>query len=310
VVRIIGGETTILIGGNTTWLGFATGGTWRSSNTSVATVSNDGVVTGITGGTAIITYTNSIGSATRAITVVMNVDGCAATILPGFTAEFLNTTQTTVGGLIWSAPVIASHCRKTTYNGGVSGAYASDCRSNNATNAAVHASNGRGDLFSWCMVARFGDRLCPAPWRVPTTEEFRDLNLALISTSPAVADITFPSAGDSYTSVDVRNRFVGTGIGWWRTVYAGHSDVTSDGNIGLVGVTSATTTGTTSNFWSRSEIDTDHARGHFFNSTGLITPQASSNKALGFSLRCVRDTVTIIGGVTTIFAGDNTSWLG
>ncbi len=45
--------------GSTTTLSPTTGGTWTSSNTAVATVTNAGVVTGVSGGTATFTFTNS-----------------------------------------------------------------------------------------------------------------------------------------------------------------------------------------------------------------------------------------------------------
>ncbi len=49
----------------------ATGGTWTSSNTSVATINNAGVITGVTSGTATFTFTNTGGcsSTTNAVTV-------------------------------------------------------------------------------------------------------------------------------------------------------------------------------------------------------------------------------------------------
>ena len=47
-----------------------TGGTWSSGATSVATVDpTAGIVTGVAGGTAVITFTNMCGSATYTVTV-------------------------------------------------------------------------------------------------------------------------------------------------------------------------------------------------------------------------------------------------
>ena len=57
--------------GSTTSLSDATpGGTWSSSNTSVATIDAFGVVTGVTGGTSIITYTLGTGCIITAIVTV------------------------------------------------------------------------------------------------------------------------------------------------------------------------------------------------------------------------------------------------
>ena len=64
----------------------ATGGTWSSSNTGVATVSG-GVVTGVSGGSAMITYTstNSCGTATASAGVTVNASP-ALTVAPVVTS--------------------------------------------------------------------------------------------------------------------------------------------------------------------------------------------------------------------------------
>jgi hypothetical protein len=43
-----------------------------------------------------------------------------------------------------------------------------DCR--NATNGF------NGNYFSWCAVTRFADQLCPDGWRVPTVQDFENLD--------------------------------------------------------------------------------------------------------------------------------------
>ncbi len=61
------GATTICPGSTTT-LSPATGGTWKSNNTAVATVTNAGVVTGVSSGSVTFTYTRT--------------DGCSASVTP------------------------------------------------------------------------------------------------------------------------------------------------------------------------------------------------------------------------------------
>jgi hypothetical protein len=63
--------TTSICGSSTTTLSDATaGGTWSSSNSAVASVnSTSGVVTGISNGTAVITYATTCGSTTTTVTV-------------------------------------------------------------------------------------------------------------------------------------------------------------------------------------------------------------------------------------------------
>ncbi|MBK9734066.1 MAG: Ig-like domain-containing protein [Saprospiraceae bacterium] len=58
----ISGSTSICAG-TTTTLNPTTGGTWVSSNTAVATVTNAGLVTGVSAGTATFTFTNTAGCA-------------------------------------------------------------------------------------------------------------------------------------------------------------------------------------------------------------------------------------------------------
>ena len=115
----ITGTTTLCAGGATTALSDATaGGTWTSTNTTVATVSGTGLVTGAAAGTATIsyTYTNSCGSLAAttlltvnplptlpaAITGIATVCTGATTALSDVTAggvwSSVNTTVATVGG--------------------------------------------------------------------------------------------------------------------------------------------------------------------------------------------------------------------
>ncbi|MDY0907713.1 Ig-like domain-containing protein, partial [Pedobacter sp. CFBP9032] len=70
----ITGTSTVCVGSTTQLTGSATAATnnpWVSSNTAVATVDNNGLVTGVAAGSAIITYTNSNGC-TRQVTVTVN----------------------------------------------------------------------------------------------------------------------------------------------------------------------------------------------------------------------------------------------
>ena len=70
------GANSVCVGSSTQLTGTATAATtnaWVSSNTSVATVSNTGLVSGVSAGTATITYTNTLGCTTiKTITVNAN----------------------------------------------------------------------------------------------------------------------------------------------------------------------------------------------------------------------------------------------
>ena len=94
-----------------------------------------------------------------------------------------------VGNQEWSDVVMAEACQKKSFNSETKNhtiiirndtlggqiwpryyeSYNADCRSN----------LNYGDLFSWCAVYRFRKELCPDDWRVPTRQDFIDLDIAL-----------------------------------------------------------------------------------------------------------------------------------
>ena len=186
-----------------------------------------------------------------------NSNGCN-TDTPGWGSTLGTVTrgnERTVSGngitQIWSDAVTAAHCDKATFNGGTEGDFNADCRSN---------PDHPGDVFSWCAVVRFKDELCPAPWRVPTKQDFVDLHKALGGTGE-------DGAGDiePYFSV-------------WGATYNGFS-----GASGTLG-----THGTFSLYWAQTESSpTIGHKLHLF-SSGLIYSHSGYDKNGGFSVRCVR----------------------
>lgn len=73
------------VGSNTTLANTTSGGTWSSNNTGIATVNNSGVVTGVSGGTAIITYT-------------VNNSGCITSVTRDIVVNALPNVTVTGGG--------------------------------------------------------------------------------------------------------------------------------------------------------------------------------------------------------------------
>jgi hypothetical protein len=82
----------------------------------------------------------------------------------GFASTVTHVVSGPYGSQTWSAPVIATYCDKTTFNGYSTGRPAADCRNN--TEASY------GHLLSWCMVVQYAADLCNPPWRVPTPEDY------------------------------------------------------------------------------------------------------------------------------------------
>ena len=153
---------------------------WKSSDTNKAIV-NNGVVIALNLGSTIITaITQSNDKKATNDLLVSNTKyyGCNK-LTPGF-GENLGTiafatdsTWSIIGNghvQIWSDAITATNCQKTTFDGGMKNNLNADCRSN---------SGFRGDLFSWCVVYRFADQLCPSPWRVPTVQDFINLDIAM-----------------------------------------------------------------------------------------------------------------------------------
>ncbi|MCL2417585.1 MAG: Ig-like domain-containing protein [Bacteroidales bacterium] len=250
--------------------------TWSSNDTSVVTVNSSGIVTGISVGNAIITVRTEDGNHTAM---------CAATVYPPILPNFCNLRTPGWGenlGTItfhsqghnvvisgygitqtWSGAVTATNCQKITFSGEVWNdmhvSFNADCRSN---------SNLPGDLFSWCAVVRFADDLCPYPWRVPTTDDFRDLDIALGGTGDN-RDATLEFVNDNF-------------IARWGGAFGGYSfpDGTSWNQATLRSI-----------YWSsQSQFDIDFHWGNVLHLSmfGEVRPQGLWNKGSGVAVRCVQ----------------------
>ena len=115
VVNPITGTLSACIG-NTTQLSSTTpGGVWSSGTPAVASINSSGLVTGLTAGTSLITYTVTNGNgciSTQTATVTINALPVVAAITGTLTACIGNTTQlsSTTSGGVWTSgtPAVAS----------------------------------------------------------------------------------------------------------------------------------------------------------------------------------------------------------
>jgi len=238
--------------------------TWSSSNTDVVTVLN-GVLTATAVGVANITVTTEDGNftATSEIEVYEILSNFCNTRTPswgeslGVVSFYTNETWTIEGNgisQIWSDAVTAVNCQKTTFAGGSSGNFNADCRSN---------PDFPGDLFSWCAVVRFAHQLCPYPWRVPTNEDFRNLDIAMGGTGNSRVDLDFVNA--NY-------------ITRWGGRFGG----------GCISVGTLSGQDILGSYWSQTGFGATNARDLTFGTAGNINPWLSTSRSHGFSLRCVR----------------------
>ncbi|MCL2028111.1 MAG: fibrobacter succinogenes major paralogous domain-containing protein [Bacteroidales bacterium] len=183
----------------------------------------------------------------------------------------------------WSDVVLTSTCGKTGFAGGSDPNFNNDCRQNRITgtnetrptaiNQGENTANYFGDLFSWCAVMTHATVLCPDDWRVPTCQDFINLDIALGGTGI-----------DRSGAAAVRNKLIdvsGTsGAGqFWGGAYVGSCSRTG----------TLTTQGSYGVYWSSSEATTANARYWFFDTGGRVFPQDDLAKNRGLALRCVRD---------------------
>jgi len=237
--------------------------TWSSSNAGVATVDNNGVVTVISVEVALITATTEDGNHTAScgIAVVATQGGCNIGT-PGW-GESLGTVtfhsqghNVVISGhgisQIWSGAVTATNCQKTTFAVGPTNNFNAECRSN---------PDFPGDLFSWCAVVRFADMLCPYPWRVPTRQDFINLDIAMGGSGNNRSE-TPQFIQDNYITL-WGGAFSGLGGTFW-----------GQGDWGF--------------YWSQSERNADQVFRLNFHVVGGVSPQSWSLKHYGTSLRCVR----------------------
>jgi len=192
--------------------------TWTSNNTSVATVNNNGVVTAVSVGTATITVATEDGNftATSAIVVTRPAPrGCSNNALYFYLGTpYFATSQTWIVGTgsasqEWSDAVRAPGCDKTFFSGlGTYPYYNANCR---------RPTNGfDGHYFTWCMVMRFADQLCPYPWRVPTAFDFQRLL--------AIFDNPFSGLGTlHYMGFPPSGTTINRGGSWGGAAWTGHA---------------------------------------------------------------------------------------
>jgi uncharacterized protein YjdB len=105
----LSGTQGICVAGTTTFVSTVSGGTWSSSDQTIATVSTSGVITGVAAGTATITYTVSgtggcaDASVTRTVTVTVPPSAGSLSGTQGICVAGTTTFVSTVSGGTWSS---------------------------------------------------------------------------------------------------------------------------------------------------------------------------------------------------------------
>jgi uncharacterized protein (TIGR02145 family) len=198
------------------------------------------------------------------------VEGCSDTLTLGFSARlgmvsFVSDQEWTVKGngitQVWSDAVHATGCQDSLrkFRGDSARVvFLADCRYN---------PDERGIFFSWCAVAMYGSTLCPSPWRVPTREDFCNLDKILNDSKTC----------HRYTKT--LEQITETYINTWGGIFSGATS--GSGSFHFIDVKAY--------YWSQTEFDEGYAYYLTFDIHGNVVPQnIESVKSLGFLLRCVR----------------------
>jgi uncharacterized protein (TIGR02145 family) len=118
-------------------------------------------------------------------------------------------------------------------------------------------------------VARFATQLCPPPWRVPSLQDFVELDLNLggdgANRSVSPSNIYCPAAGDATTP-----QFGGT---WGGARWTANSSNLPNAS---------------SRYWASTESNATDAHYLYYGASN-ISPQITIAKDLGFTIRCVRN---------------------
>jgi uncharacterized protein (TIGR02145 family) len=209
--------------------------TWESDALTVATVF-DGVVTAVSPGVAIITAFSVEKPELYAeftLTVTREPHPVLGTI------STLTLNEWTIGEganrQIWSDAILVQNAltNQADFDGG--SRIAGDM---NSFKASILRNPDYGDLFSWQAVEQYKNVLCPAPWRVPSSEDFEKLDVLLGGTGLPNGN---PSTGEPNEQAPqaLYNAYVNT----WGAKFGGFVS----GTDGIMGK------GENSSYWSTTE---------------------------------------------------------
>jgi hypothetical protein len=180
-VSSITGTATVATGNTTTLASTTAGGVWSSSNTAIATVNTDGMVTGVASGTTTISYTvtnacGAIAAATRIVTVSSTTISIGDSYGGGIIFYILHPGEVgyvtgEVHGLI-AAPTDQSVGMEWGCSGTMVGGTSTDAGSGAANTSLVADACGAGTAARLCNELELGGY---SDWYLPSLEELDKL---------------------------------------------------------------------------------------------------------------------------------------
>ena len=290
----ITGTATICQSTSTTLSNASLGGVWSSSNSAVATVGTSGIVNGVTGGIATITYSTGCGSgATQAVTVTPNPGSITGTATLCATAT-TTLSNPSAGGIWTSSNTTVATIGSTGIVSGLSGGtstitYSTGCGSD--ASKVVTVTPGPASITGTASICQ----------STSTTLSNASLGGLWSSSNSAIATVGSTGIVNGVTG-GIATITYSTGCGSGATQAVTVTPV--PGTINGTAIVCATSTSTLSNV----------ASGGFWNSsnTAVATVNAASGVVLGISggtsvityaTGCGTDatrTFTVIPGPTSI----------
>ncbi|MCL2027032.1 MAG: hypothetical protein FWG79_00935 [Bacteroidales bacterium] len=206
-----------------------------------------------------------------------------------------------IGAVSWGgSPNIETHARTISGNGitqrwsGSVSTVTCNSRStftmNGITTDCRNATNGfDGDYFNFCFMIRYQGQLCPGDWRVPTCQDFVNLDVALGGTGHnRWADGT---GNADPASVPSNDKTIEAQVAWYIGDTGSGNPATNNGGTwggSRFTASQGDLTDATSRYWSSSESSATYGF-RLSLTASYVGPHNSLAKSGGFALRCVRD---------------------
>ena len=250
----ISGLTPICVGGSCNLNDASPGGTW-STGDATATVNSSGIVTGLSVGTASVTYTVPAGC-TRTVTVIINpaptpiiglpvVCAGATTALTDDGSGTWSTSNPSVAGVGASTGIVNGVTAGTaniTYTTGASCSITTVVTVNPAPSGIIGAS-------SVCvgLSISFSNLVSGGAWSTTSTTISLDGSGNVTGVSPGSATITYATGASCYTTRTINVNALPAPISGNATVCVGAMSFVSDATSGAVSWTSGNTSVATIN---------------------------------------------------------------
>jgi large repetitive protein len=319
-VSAINGANSVCVNSATSFTNATSGGTWSTSNPLIATVSSSGNVTGVSAGSATITYAiNSTNGCQNAATKVVNVNAVPATALTASGATTfcqgsnVSLTASTGSTYLWSTGATTSSITASTsgtYNvtvtnaNGCSSVSTNQLITVNANPTASISTNGSTNLCTGGSIVLMATPSSSYLWNTGATTSSITATTAgsysvtvtnangCSATSTATSVVVNASPSATVTASGPTTICSGSNVVLSATSVAGNTYQWSNNGVLISGATSASYTATTSGTYA---VTVTNASGCSATSTttpvsvvlataATITPSGSTSLCNGSSV--------------------------